>query len=43
VTIPYDDRLRVMLDSATYSLAELDRPVRLPIRRLGVDVVDRLI
>jgi MinD-like ATPase involved in chromosome partitioning or flagellar assembly len=43
VTIPYDDRLRVMLDSATYSLVELDRSVRLPIRRLGVDVVDRLI
>jgi putative peptide zinc metalloprotease protein len=43
VTIPYDDRLRVMLDSATYSLVELDRSVRLPIKRLGVDVVDRLI
>lgn len=43
VTIPYDDRLRVMLDSATYSLAELDRSVRLPVKRLGVDVVDRLI
>jgi MinD-like ATPase involved in chromosome partitioning or flagellar assembly len=43
VTIPYDDRLRVMLDSATYSLTELDRSVRLPIKRLGVDVVDRLI
>jgi MinD-like ATPase involved in chromosome partitioning or flagellar assembly len=43
VTIPHDDRLRVMLDSATYSLAELDRSVRLPVKRLGVDVVDRLI
>ncbi|MET0973287.1 MAG: AAA family ATPase [Thermoleophilaceae bacterium] len=43
VTIPYDDRLRVMLDSATYSLAELDRSVRLPVKRLGADVVDRLI
>jgi MinD-like ATPase involved in chromosome partitioning or flagellar assembly len=43
VTIPYDDRLRVMLDSATYSLAELDRSVRMPVKRLGVDVVDRLI
>jgi MinD-like ATPase involved in chromosome partitioning or flagellar assembly len=43
VTIPYNDRLRVMLDSATYSLDELDRSVRLPVKRLGVDVVDRLI
>ncbi len=43
VTIPYDDRLRVMLDSATYSLAELDRSVRVPVKRLGVEVVDRLI
>jgi MinD-like ATPase involved in chromosome partitioning or flagellar assembly len=43
VTIPYDDRLCVMLDSATYSLADLDRSVRLPVKRLGVDVVDRLI
>jgi aryl-alcohol dehydrogenase-like predicted oxidoreductase len=32
-----------MLDSATYSLAELDRSVRMPLKRLGVDVVDRLI
>jgi MinD-like ATPase involved in chromosome partitioning or flagellar assembly len=43
VTVPYDDRLRVMLDSATYSLDELDRSTRLPVKRLGVDVVDRLI
>ena len=43
VTIPYDDRLRVMLDSATYSLAELDRSVPVPVKRLGVEVVDRLI
>ena len=43
VTIPYDDRLRVMLDSATESLDELDRSTRLPVKRLGVDVVDKLI
>lgn len=43
VTIPYDDRLRVMLDSATYSLDELDRSTRLPVKRLGVDVVEKLI
>lgn len=43
VTVPYDDRLRVMLDSATYSLDDLDRSTRLPVKRLGIDVVDRLI
>jgi MinD-like ATPase involved in chromosome partitioning or flagellar assembly len=43
VTIPYDDRLRVMLDSATYSLDELDRSTRLPVKQLGVEVVDKLI
>jgi MinD-like ATPase involved in chromosome partitioning or flagellar assembly len=43
VTIPYDDRLRVMLDSATYSLSALDRSTRLPVKRLGVEVVEKLI
>jgi MinD-like ATPase involved in chromosome partitioning or flagellar assembly len=43
VTIPYDDRLRVMLDSATYSLQGLERPTRLPIKQLGVEVVEKLI
>jgi putative peptide zinc metalloprotease protein len=43
VTIPYDDRLRVMLDSATYSLQGLDRSTRLPVKQLGVEVVEKLI
>jgi MinD-like ATPase involved in chromosome partitioning or flagellar assembly len=43
VTIPYDDRLRVMLDSATYSLDSLNRETRLPVKRLGVEVVEKLI
>ena len=43
VTIPYDDRLRVMLDSATYSLDALRRDTRLPVKRLGVEVAEKLI
>ena len=43
VTIPYDDRLRVMLDSAAYSLGGLDRSTRLPVKQLGVEVVEKLI
>ena len=43
VTIPDDDRLRVMLDSATYSLDALRRETRLPVKRLGVEVVEKLI
>jgi len=38
VTIPYDDRLRTMLDSGTYELAALDRAVRVPIKELGLTV-----
>jgi MinD-like ATPase involved in chromosome partitioning or flagellar assembly len=38
VTIPYDDRLRSMLDSGSYELAALDRIVRVPIKELGLTV-----
>jgi hypothetical protein len=38
VTIPYDDRLRTMLDSGTYDLAALDRAMRVPIKELGLTV-----
>ncbi|HEX2103705.1 MAG TPA: AAA family ATPase [Solirubrobacteraceae bacterium] len=38
VTIPYDDRLRSMLDSGSYELAALDRTVRVPIKELGLTV-----
>ena len=43
VAIPRDDRLRVMLDSSTYSLGALDRRTRLPIQRLGLAVAERLV
>jgi len=34
-TIPYDDRLRVMLDTGTYSLSDLRRGTRVPVKELG--------
>ena len=43
VAIPYDLRLRTMLDSATYSLEGLDRPVRLPVKRLALAVGEQLV
>jgi MinD-like ATPase involved in chromosome partitioning or flagellar assembly len=38
VTIPYDERLRTMLDSGSYDLAALDRAIRVPIKELGLTV-----
>lgn len=35
VTIPYDEQLRTMLDTATYDLAQLKRPTRLAIKQLA--------
>lgn len=43
VTIPDDDRLHKMLDSGTYSLEQLDRRVRLAIKRLALAVGEQLI
>jgi len=43
VIVPYDDQLRAMLDSATYSLAALERPTRLAIKRVGLAVAERLV
>lgn len=43
VTIPYDERLRTMLDSATYSLAALRRPVRVSVKRLALAVGEQLV
>ncbi|MGH2716591.1 MAG: AAA family ATPase [Thermoleophilaceae bacterium] len=43
VTIPYDERLAVMLDSGTYSLEALDRRTRLPVKRLGLAVAEQLV
>jgi MinD-like ATPase involved in chromosome partitioning or flagellar assembly len=43
VTIPYDERLTVMLDSGTYSLEALARRTRLPVKRLGLAVAEQLV
>jgi MinD-like ATPase involved in chromosome partitioning or flagellar assembly len=42
VTIPYDERLALMLDSGTYSLEALGRRSRLPIKQLGLAVAEQL-
>ncbi len=42
ITIPYDERLAVMLDSGTYALEALNRPSRLPIKQLGLAVAEQL-
>jgi len=43
VTLPYDEQLRTMLDSGTYSLPALDRATRVPIRQLGLAVCEQLV
>jgi MinD-like ATPase involved in chromosome partitioning or flagellar assembly len=43
VALPDDDRLRLMLESGTYSLGALPRDVRLPGKRLAVSVAERLV
>ncbi len=43
VTIPYDQRLRTMLDSGTYNSERLDRPTRLAVKRLGLAVSEQLV
>ena len=43
VTIPYDERLAVMLDSGTYSLEALARRTRLPVKSLGLAVAQQLV
>ena len=42
VTIPYNERLAVMLDSGTYALEALNRRSRLPIKQLGLAVAEQL-
>jgi MinD-like ATPase involved in chromosome partitioning or flagellar assembly len=42
VTLPYDERLAVMLDSGAYALEALQRPTRLPIKQLGLAVAEQL-
>ena len=42
VTIPYDPRLRVMLDAGAYQPAGLDRATRLAVKQLGLAVAEGL-
>jgi MinD-like ATPase involved in chromosome partitioning or flagellar assembly len=37
-TIPYDERLRVMLDTGTYSLSSLKLGTRVPVKELGAAI-----
>lgn len=43
VTVPFDDRLAVMLDSGAYTLDALRRRTRLAVKRLGLAVADQLV
>jgi MinD-like ATPase involved in chromosome partitioning or flagellar assembly len=43
VTIPFDERLAVMLDSGTYGLEALNRRTRVPIKQLGLAVAQQLV
>jgi MinD-like ATPase involved in chromosome partitioning or flagellar assembly len=43
VRIPYDEQLRTMLDSGTYSLEALPRTTRRPIKLLGLAVAEQLV
>jgi MinD-like ATPase involved in chromosome partitioning or flagellar assembly len=43
VTVPYNERLRVMLDSATYEIEGLPRPARLAIKGMGSTVAGKLV
>ena len=42
VVLPYDQRLRVMLDQGTYKLEALDRSTRVPLKRLAAAVGEGL-
>ncbi len=43
LVLPYDERLRTMLDSGTYTLEALERSTRVPIKQLGVAVAEQLV
>lgn len=43
VALPYDERLRTMLDSGTYTLEALERRIRLPVKQLGLAVAEQLV
>ncbi len=42
-TIPYDERLRVMLDTGTYSLDDLRRSTRVPVKELGAAIAGNFV
>jgi MinD-like ATPase involved in chromosome partitioning or flagellar assembly len=42
ITVPYDPRLRELLDAGAYDLDRLMRPTRLAVKRLGLAVVEGL-
>ncbi len=42
-TIPYDDRLRVMLDTGTYSLPSLKPGTRVPVKDLGAAIAHNFV
>lgn len=42
ITIPYDPRLRAMLDAGAYHLADLDHATRLPVKQLGLRIAEAL-
>jgi MinD-like ATPase involved in chromosome partitioning or flagellar assembly len=42
-TIPYDERLRVMLDTGTYSLDDLKLSTRVPIKELGAAIASNFV
>jgi MinD-like ATPase involved in chromosome partitioning or flagellar assembly len=42
-TIPYDDRLRTMLDTGTYSLSSLRLGTRVPVKELGAAIASHFV
>jgi len=42
VTLPYDEQLRTMLDTGTYTLDALTHATRMPIKQLGLAVAEQL-
>ena len=43
ITLPFDERLQVMLDSGTYDLNDLDRGTRVSVKQLGLAVAEQLV
>jgi MinD-like ATPase involved in chromosome partitioning or flagellar assembly len=43
IGIPWDEQLAAMLDSGTYELDALERPTRVAIKRLGLQVAQQLV